>query len=85
MYNIILTKRAVNSYHKLPDGSQNKFGEMLNELQYSFTPIRLSVKKLKGYKNTYRVRLGQWRVIYKVNNREKSILIYDILSRKSAY
>ena len=60
MYNIILAKRAVKSYYKLPKGLQNRFEEILNELQYTFTPIRLNVKKLKGYKDTYRRLSGKY-------------------------
>jgi mRNA-degrading endonuclease RelE of RelBE toxin-antitoxin system len=57
----------------------------VEELQNSFAPIRLDVKKLKGYEDTYRIRLGSWRIIYKVDAKEKLTQIYDILPRKKAY
>jgi mRNA-degrading endonuclease RelE of RelBE toxin-antitoxin system len=64
---------------------QNRCGQIFDEFNHSFAPIRLNVKKLKGYENTYRIRVGSWRIIYKVIKNEKSIVIYDILPRKSAY
>jgi mRNA interferase RelE/StbE len=85
MYNVVLTKRAVKNFKKLPEELQNRCGEIFDDLEYSFAPIRLNVKKLKGYENTYRIRIGSWRIIYKVDNNKKSIVIYDILPRKSAY
>ena len=85
MYNVVLTKKAVKSFRKLPEELQNRCGEIFDDLAYSFAPIRLNVKKLKGYENTYRIRVGSWRIIYNVDNNNKSIVIYDILPRKSAY
>ena len=85
MYNVVLTKKAAKNFRKLSKKLQNRCGEIFDELEYSFTPIRLNVKKLRGYENTYRIRVGSWRIIYKVDNNEKSIVIYDILPRKSAY
>jgi len=85
MYNVVLTKRAVKNFRKLPEELQNRCGEIFDDLEYSFAPIRLNVKKLKGYENIYRIRVGSWRIIYKVDNNKKSIVIYDILPRKSAY
>ncbi len=78
-------KEAAKSYDKLPDRLKNEIRDVLNELQYSFVPNRLDVKKLKGYKNTYRIQVGHWRIIYEINIKEKSILIYGILPRKNAY
>lgn len=85
MYNVVLTKRAAKNFMKLPEELQIRCGEIFDNLEYSFAPIRLNVKKLRGYENTYRIRVGSWRIIYKVDNNEKSIVIYNILPRKSAY
>ncbi len=78
-------KKSCKEFYKVPGKLQNRCGEIFDELEYSFAPIRLNVKKLRGYENTYRIRVGSWRIIYKVDNNEKSIVIYDILPRKSAY
>ncbi len=85
MYTVNLTKKAAKSYDKLPEKLKNEIRDALNELQYSFAPNGLDVKKLKGCKSTYRVRVGHWRIIYEIDIKEKSILIYGILPRKNAY
>ena len=58
MYNVVLTKRAVKNFRKLPEELQNRCGEIFDDLEYSFASIRLNVKKLKGYENTYKIRIG---------------------------
>ena len=85
MYTVNLTKKAAKNYDKLPEKLKNEIRDALNELQYSFAPNRLDIKKLKGCKSTYRVRVGHWRIIYEIDIKEKSILIYGILPRKNAY
>ena len=66
MYNVVLTKRFIKNFRKLPEELQNRCGQIFDDLKYSFAPIRLNVKKLKGYENTYRIRVGSWRIIYKL-------------------
>ena len=85
MYNVVLTKKAIKNFRKLPEDLQNRCGQIFDALNHSFAPIRLNIKKLKGYENTYRIRVGSWRIIYRVNKNEKSIVIYDILPRNRAY
>jgi len=53
MYNVVLTKKAAKNFRKLSKKLQNRCGEIFDELEYSFTPIKLNVKKLRGYENTY--------------------------------
>ena len=45
-----------------------------------------NIKKLKGeYKDLYRFRIGDYRVLYKIEDNEKIIFIVDIHNRKDAY
>ena len=41
------------------------------------------IKKLQGYKNIYRLRVGDYRIIYKTTY--NGIYVEDILPRGSAY
>jgi len=43
------------------------------------------VKKLKGYDDTFRIRIGGWRIIYELRRREKTIIVYEIAPRGAAY
>ncbi|MBA3673974.1 MAG: type II toxin-antitoxin system RelE/ParE family toxin [Chitinophagaceae bacterium] len=41
--------------------------------------------KLKGSENTFRLRVGVYRIIYEVHNNELVVLIISISHRKDAY
>lgn len=65
---------------------KNKLLELLQTLKRKPIPFReYNVTKLKGYKNTYRVRIGKLKVIYQINWVEKTILILVIAERGKAY
>ena len=42
-------------------------------------------KKLKDSESSYRLRVGDYRVIYQVDQEKKTIVIYHIRHRKDAY
>jgi mRNA interferase RelE/StbE len=43
------------------------------------------VKKLKGEENAYRIRVGDYRIVYTINDVIKIIEIQRIRHRKDAY
>jgi mRNA interferase RelE/StbE len=46
----------------------------------------VNIKKLKGeYKEIYRFRIGDYRLFYKVDEKEFIVFIIDIENRKDAY
>lgn len=48
-------------------------------------PFPAGFKKLKGFKNLYRIRSGNYRIIYSVENSLVLIEILKIAHRKDAY
>ena len=42
-------------------------------------------RKLEGYQDLYRLRVGDWRIIYQVNNDQLLILVLEIGSRGEIY
>lgn len=43
------------------------------------------VKKLQGREEIYRIRVGSYRVLYAINDRNRSIHVLSVLDRKEAY
>ncbi len=48
-------------------------------------PIPIDSKKLRDTEHTYRVRVGDYRIIYQVNISDKEILVCRVRHRKDAY
>lgn len=48
-------------------------------------PRPLGSRKLKGADNQYRIRVGRYRVIYEIHEKEVVVLIVRISHRKDAY
>lgn len=42
-------------------------------------------KKLKGGKDSYRIRIGKIRVLYQIDDRGKSVMVYAIGQRREVY
>ena len=51
----------------------------------SDNPFPVGHKKLKGFKNFYRLRVGSYRIIYSVEHNKLVIEIIKIAHRKDAY
>lgn len=48
-------------------------------------PFPSGYKKLKGFKNLYRIRSGSYRIIYSIQHNELIIEVLKIAHRKDAY
>lgn len=48
-------------------------------------PFPLQHRKLRGAETSYRIRVGDYRVIYQVDLEKKLVVIYHVRHRKEAY
>ena len=48
-------------------------------------PRPMGSKKLKGYKDLWRIRVGDWRVVYMVDDAAKLVTIARVAHRREAY
>ena len=55
----------------------------LHELET--TPRPPGVKKLKGFENLYRLRVGGWRITYAIRDDQLVVLVVEIAPRGGAY
>ena len=54
----------------------------LRELEAGFS-AKLDIKKLKGTKNHYRIRVGDYRILFVLEN--QSAYVYDVSHRRNVY
>ncbi len=57
--------------------------EAINSL--SDDPFPSKHRKLQGSESSYRIRIGDYRVIYQVDNDKRIIVIYHVRHRKDIY
>lgn len=48
-------------------------------------PFPVQSRKMKGSETSYRLRIGDYRVIYQVDTENKAVVIYHVRHRKNAY
>ncbi len=48
-------------------------------------PRPLGTRKLAGSEQTYRIRIGDYRVVYSVDDQERIVLVDRVRHRKDAY
>jgi len=83
-YQVFLEKRASNNLEKLSEDAQRRIITTLHVLRDEGFSRRLDIKKLRGYKNFYRLRVGKFRILFELGS-ERKIVVCAILQRKTAY
>jgi len=86
LFKIEAKKRVLKTLRDLDRDRKNRIKEALLILSNDPLPFKkLDVIKLKGYENTYRIRIGGLRIVYEVNWDEKKIIIHFVGPREKAY
>ncbi|MCU0786843.1 MAG: type II toxin-antitoxin system RelE/ParE family toxin [Verrucomicrobia bacterium] len=81
-YQVILTKSAQKKLDRLPDDKVNRILARLTGLETNPRPA--DVKKLKG-RDAWRIRVGDYRVIYEIHDRILQIMIITVGHRGEIY
>ena len=84
MYKILFSSQAVKTIQKLPHNKALLIREKINLLAADPYNPNLNSKKLHG-RAGYRIRVGDWRIIYELKNEELIIIIIKIDSRGDIY
>ncbi|MFH1763617.1 MAG: type II toxin-antitoxin system RelE/ParE family toxin [Gemmatimonadota bacterium] len=82
-YRIEVTPRALKDLKALPTRERQRVAGEIDSLEDN--PRPQSCKKLKGRKDFYRVRVGDYRVVYRIEDEVLLILIVRIGDRKEIY
>jgi mRNA interferase RelE/StbE len=77
-----LNRRAERELERLPDAALQRITKRLRQLEEN--PFPRGSKKLKGG-GGYRLRVGDYRVLYDVFPAERRLVIYACRHRKDVY
>ena len=82
-YSIQFKKSAAKELYALPKKEVTRIAKVIKNLSYE--PRPQGCKKLKGYKNFWRVRSGNYRIIYSIEDEILIVEILEVVNRKDAY
>lgn len=83
MYQVLITRSAEKQLKKLQPELQQKIAAVIMSL--GIDPRPYGSKKLTGTVSTYRVRVGDYRVIYDIYEREVVVSVLKIGHRRDIY
>jgi len=86
LFQVIISSTARKSVKRLPEHYKKRTIELL--LIFRENPIptdQYDIKKLKGYTDTYRARIGDIRIIYEITWNLKTVHVLLIERREQAY
>jgi len=84
VYKTYYSKEAEKSLLKLPRKTTKLIREKLEAIAANPFANHPNAKKLQG-REGYRLRVGDWRVIYKIQNEQLVIIVLKVASRGEVY
>ena len=81
---ILISKKALKELKIIPESDRKVIKDRISKLAY-LPFAHLDVKKLKGHQNVYRLRSGNYRVIFEYSKDDGIIKILKIGKRSYVY
>jgi mRNA interferase RelE/StbE len=86
MFTVNIKRKALKNLAKIDQEQKRNLRETILLLKSDPLPFKkVDICKLKGYDNTYRIRIGNMRIVYDVLWKQKTILIHYVGPREKTY
>jgi mRNA interferase RelE/StbE len=85
VYKVLFQKSAFKEYKKLPIKVRRKVDESLEILSINPLSEILKFKKIRGKDNHYRIRIGEYRMIYSPQDENLIVRVIRVGHRKDVY
>jgi len=79
-YSVEIKPSARKELETLPDNALARAVRKIDSLAHAPRPA--GCKKLKGYKDQWRVRVGDWRVVYVIDDAAKLVSVTRVAHRR---
>ncbi|ASJ02957.1 plasmid stabilization protein [Thermococcus profundus] len=81
---ILVSKNALKELQEIPAGRRDLIKDRISKLAL-FPLAKLDVQKLRGYSNLYRLRVGEYRVIFEYDREARIVKILRVGKRENVY
>ena len=82
-YKVQLKRSVIKTLKSIPQKEIKKIGKKIDSLEQN--PVPKDSKKIKGGKDLYRVRVGNYRILYFFQNSDLIVLVIRVDHRKDIY
>jgi mRNA interferase RelE/StbE len=82
-YSVVIKSSAQKELDALDDAVFGRIDRKI--LALAENPRPTGCKKLKGYKDQWRIRIGDWRVVYVIDDSAKRVSITRVAHRREVY
>jgi mRNA interferase RelE/StbE len=82
-YQVFFKPSVDRQLHKLPTDVQRRIVRAVGEL--AFDPRPVGVVKLAGVENLWRIRIGDYRVVYEIHDAQLIVLVLRMAHRRDVY
>ncbi len=81
-YQVLLKRSAEKELDALPARTRDRMTARLSNLQINPRPS--GIKKLQG-QEAYRLRVGDYRVLYTIDDKRRVVMVYAVGHRREVY
>lgn len=82
-YEVQFLASAAKEFRELPVAIKRRVGAVVEVLRKN--PHPAGVRKLQGHERLYRIRAGQYRVIYEIDEKAKLIRVTRVRHKRETY
>jgi len=75
-YRLRIDKPAERQVRRLPGHVRQRFRRLINSL--AAEPRPQGAKRLRGYDHAYRIRIDIWRLVYLVDDVERTVIVLGV-------
>ncbi len=83
MYSLEIKKSVEKDFRKIPKNLQQKIWKSIENLRTE--PRPKNCRKLVGTESDYRIRIGDYRVVYRILDENRIVIIFAAEHRKDIY
>ncbi len=82
-YSVRARPSVQKDLRRLPEDIRDRIRTLIQELAHN--PYPAGVVKLRGRQHTYRIRAGDYRVVYEVDDTIRHVLVQHVRHRSDVY